>query len=109
MVRYGIPDPMTKQPLLREPNGNADFVRIVWTGSIEPRKGPDVLVEAIRRLRPDSRGRVEVSLVGAILFPEYGQQLTLASRGLPVRLVGELAREYPHRRCEHRDLRLHVA
>jgi glycosyltransferase involved in cell wall biosynthesis len=85
---YGIDPPAVphQRPVLRD-----DRLHIVTLGSIEPRKGQDVLVTAFRKLPRDLRDRSELHLVGRFLDPTFVDTLRGVARSLPVRLHGEVS------------------
>ena len=93
VVHYGIKDPA------RLVSGDVPFERVdghlyvVHSGSLEERKGADVLVDAVRQLPPDLASRLHVFLVGRFLFDDYVESLRQRARGLPsVALTGEVPR-----------------
>src|SRR5687767_10290839 len=61
VVPYGIPRP----PLL--PRKPSERLRFLTLGSFEPRKGQDVLVEAIRQLEGAARDRCVFKMAGRVL------------------------------------------
>lgn len=71
--------------------------RLVSWGSIYPAKGTHVLLDALRRLGPDSG--VTLDLFGGIADPAYGEQLRQQAQGLAVRFHGRFTHE-DLARCE---------
>jgi glycosyltransferase involved in cell wall biosynthesis len=73
-VHYGIADigQDHPQPLFERKSGKVYFVHV---GTVEHRKGPDTLIESIKRLSSDIAAQVEVLLVGRFLFPDYADQM----------------------------------
>lgn len=64
VVPYGIPEPNC----VTESGRNADKrLKFVALGSYEPRKGQDVLLDAIRALSPDVRSATSFTLAGRVL------------------------------------------
>jgi len=69
VVPYGIPRP----PVIPGP-GN-DSTCFVTLGSFEPRKGQDVLLEAIHKLDPEIRRRSSFKMAGRVLDAEFFEKL----------------------------------
>jgi glycosyltransferase involved in cell wall biosynthesis/GT2 family glycosyltransferase len=68
-------------------------LRVVHVGSVEPRKGQDVLLRALMMLTPDIANRLEVFFVGRILRPDFMASLkTLAGPMANVHFTGEVSR-----------------
>jgi GT2 family glycosyltransferase/glycosyltransferase involved in cell wall biosynthesis len=85
---YGIDPPAVphQRPSLRD-----DVLHIVTLGSIEPRKGQDVLVTAFRKLPRHVRDRCELHLLGRFLDPMFADTLRGVASSLPVHLHGEVS------------------
>jgi glycosyltransferase involved in cell wall biosynthesis len=85
---YGIDPPTVphQRPSLRD-----GVLHIVTLGSVEPRKGQDVLVTAFRKLPRHVRDRCELHLVGRLLDETFVDTLRGVARCLPVRLHGEVS------------------
>lgn len=66
MVPYGIPD---ESDFGSQPNG--DLISFVALGSFEPRKGQDVLVDAIAQLSRATQARVSFKLAGRVLDRQF--------------------------------------
>jgi len=77
VVPYGIPKP----PLI--PQRKEDATCFVTLGSFEPRKGQDVLLEAIHKLDPDIRRRISFKMAGRVLDTEFFEKLKSRAEGLP--------------------------
>ncbi len=60
-------------------------------GSVEPRKGQDILTEALNLLDLQTQEQIEVQIIGRVLNHEFKDQLLAASKSLscPVRFLGE--------------------
>lgn len=77
---YGIPD-VREQAGTAPGAGSKDILRFLLLGSIEPRKGQDILLEALALL-PDWVAKVsEFRLVGRVMDPEFGAKVEAAARG----------------------------
>jgi glycosyltransferase involved in cell wall biosynthesis len=74
-----VKPPMVNGANLAPPNGR---LRLVHVGSLERRKGQDILVEAFLRLSPEERDAFEIHFLGRIL-----------DRRMFLRLLGATARE----------------
>lgn len=64
VVYNGVAGPPAVSP---PPADLGDIVRLAYIGRLSPRKGPDLLIEALARLRDP---RIHVDLIGAV-FPGY--------------------------------------
>lgn len=104
-IPYGIEDPETvvaSTPPFQRSQGR---LHIVMVGTIEQRKGPDLLLSALLVLPEALQARFEVFLVGRHLFPEYLAELTRTLRDLPnVHVVGEVARPVGLAYIKHADV-----
>lgn len=69
VVPYGIPRPATGN------QGSSEAMRFLTLGSFEPRKGQDVLAEAIDRLDRPTREGCIFKMAGRVLEPEFYRQL----------------------------------
>ena len=79
---YGFA-PLARSSRAADPDGR---LRIGFVGTLVWHKGPDVLIDAARRLPSD---RVEVRIFGDLgVFPEYASALEQRAVGLPVRFMG---------------------
>nr|WP_269779365.1 glycosyltransferase [Propioniciclava soli] len=65
IVSNGVPGPL----VATDPRPELDETRVLFVGRLSPRKGPQVAVRALERLRSDGR-RVHLALLGAV-FPGY--------------------------------------
>jgi glycosyltransferase involved in cell wall biosynthesis len=97
VVYNGVVGPATATPARRALDGE---LRLVYVGRLSPRKGPDVLIEAMARARHSQM--VTLTLVGAVFegYEWYEQQLRerIAELGLSqrVRLEGFQPSGYPY-------------
>ena len=67
---------------------------ILNIGSIEPRKGQDILVNSILKLPKEYLGQIEVFLVGRILNESYNSELKkLIGKHNNIHLMGEISQE----------------
>ena len=69
VVPYGIPKP----PIT--PSRKNGAICFVTLGSFEPRKGQDVLLEAIHKLDPETRRRSSFKMAGRVLDVEFFEKL----------------------------------
>ncbi len=76
IVPYGIPKPPVT------PGGNDEAICFVTLGSFEPRKGQDVLLEALHKLDPEIRRRSLFKMAGRVLDAEFFQKLRSRADGL---------------------------
>ena len=76
IVPYGIPRP----PVL--PRTKSERLRFLTLGSFEPRKGQDVLVDAIRRLDGATRALCEFKMAGRVLDEAFYEALRSSAAGL---------------------------
>lgn len=76
VVPYGIPRP----PVLPRPE--SERLRFLTLGSFEPRKGQDVLVEAIRKLDLATRARCVFKMAGRVLDEAFFEALRNGVAGL---------------------------
>jgi glycosyltransferase involved in cell wall biosynthesis len=95
----------------RAPEPPADVVRdptrftLVHIGSIEPRKGQDLLLDALARLPAALRSRLNVQLIGRVLDPEFHARIRPALEGTPgVRHLGPLPHDATVRHLAAADL-----
>ena len=70
IVPYGIPRP----PVLPQ-NGKDEVTRFLTLGSFEPRKGQDVLVEAISRMDAELGKRCQFRMAGRVLDDAFYNEL----------------------------------
>jgi len=94
-IYYGYPD--ISHPVSRSEKGEKITFSII--GSIEPRKGQDVLIAALQRLSPDTLRQMEICLAGRPHDPVFCQQLQDNIKALDnicdIRLMGETS----HQQC----------
>ncbi|MEY2490713.1 MAG: hypothetical protein QOC70_2655 [Verrucomicrobiota bacterium] len=76
VVPYGIPKPSII------PQRDDDAICFVTLGSFEPRKGQDVLLEAIHKLDPEIRRRSLFKMAGRVLDAEFFEKLKSRADGL---------------------------
>jgi len=69
VVPYGIPRP----PVLS--SGNGERIRFLTLGSFEPRKGQDLLAEAIRKMDSATRARCSFKMAGRVLEETFYEEL----------------------------------
>ena len=76
VVPYGIPKPPVT------PVEKHDAICFVTLGTFEPRKGQDVLLEAIHKLDPETRRRSLFKMAGRVLDAEFFEKLKGRAEGL---------------------------
>jgi O-antigen biosynthesis protein len=85
VVPYGIPRPRT---ISSRPN---DKMRFLTLGSFEPRKGQDILAEAIAKLDAGTRARCRFKMAGRVLDETFYAELRDAASRFPeVELIDAL-------------------
>ena len=104
-IHYGIDD-VAKYAPDEPPFERIDgHVHITHVGTLERRKGADILVEAVRRLRPDLQARLHTHFLGRRLFPDYTAELERRAAGLEnIEFVGEVGRTTGLGYMRHSDL-----
>ena len=78
---YGIPD--AGEEVVPSGNGQPRAFRFLVLGSIEPRKGQDVFLEAVLSLPPKMLQSAEFHLLGRVMEPEFGARVEAAAKDLP--------------------------
>ena len=59
-------------------------------GSIEPRKGQLLLINAIKKIKPELLAKIEIWIIGRTLHPDYYAELVQESKSMPViKILGE--------------------
>jgi glycosyltransferase involved in cell wall biosynthesis len=76
-LRSGIPDIADSAFPTSEQTGR---IRFLLLGSIEPRKGQDIFVEAVRHLSPELQDKADFRIVGRIMVPEFAAKIGSAAR-----------------------------
>lgn len=85
VVPYGIP---AAAAVAR--NGTGAAVTFITAASIEPRKGQDILVEAIKRLPPKMRSAPQFKIVGRPLDRPFVEEVEASAAGLSnIEFTGE--------------------
>ncbi len=104
-IHYGIEDVARCAP------DDAPFervdgdVHVTHAGTVQRRKGADVLIEAVRRLPPDLRARLHTHFLGPQPFPDYTAELERLADGLEHgEFVGEVDRTTGLGYIRHSDL-----
>jgi glycosyltransferase involved in cell wall biosynthesis len=101
-ILFGVEPPAS---LARRATPADGMLRIVHIGSVERRKGQDVLVDAVRSLPPEIARRLEVTFVGRTIERRFQRRLLAASRDLGnVHWPGGLTREETWRRLAESDV-----
>jgi O-antigen biosynthesis protein len=92
VVPYGIDDAVLEVGDDARPQPAAGRLRIVHVGSVEPRKGQDLLLRALSMLNPEGSQSLEVFFVGRILRPDFMAELQPLAERMPyVHFTGELS------------------
>jgi len=79
---YGIPDVRNKDDV-RRAGRPGDVLRFLLLGSIEPRKGQDIFLEAISLLPEAAQEAAQFRILGRIMDPEFGERVRTAAARLP--------------------------
>jgi glycosyltransferase involved in cell wall biosynthesis len=82
VMPYGLV-PVSDAVAERPPTGSRDPAVMVVLGSFEPRKGQDLVAEAVAMLDPAVRSRLRVAMYGRILEPAFHAALTERVATLP--------------------------
>jgi glycosyltransferase involved in cell wall biosynthesis/GT2 family glycosyltransferase len=86
VVPYGIPTPMSGGM----PKPETEVKTFVTLASIEPRKGQDILIEAIRALPRDVAARAHFKLIGRLLEQPFADEVKEKAGGLSnIEFTGE--------------------
>lgn len=95
---YGYPDILEERPTPASRAGKGEKGKkftLSIIGSIEPRKGQDVLIAALQRLSPDTLRKMEICLAGRPHDPAFCRQLQDNIKALEdicdIRFMGETA------------------
>lgn len=101
VIPYGTQAPEAPADVASDPTR----FTIVHIGSLEPRKGQDLLLDAVARLPAELRARLDVQLVGRVLDPDFHARIQPALDGTPgVRHLGPLPHETAIRHLAAADL-----
>jgi glycosyltransferase involved in cell wall biosynthesis len=87
-VHYGLDAPVAAAA--RPPLSETTKLRVALIGSVEPRKGQDVLLKAVEELPPDVAQDIEIYLVGQPLDRGYCAEMAAAGEPLGVKFIGEM-------------------
>ncbi len=81
VLAYGIPDPQERTgPAPNRPDGRLTFLLL---GSIEQRKGQEVLLDALARLPPEILAQTHFQIVGRPHDPVLARKVRAAAKELP--------------------------
>lgn len=101
---YGLPDANPKL-MVREKDYSREKMVFALVGGIQPRKGQDLFIDAIKLLSEEDRQRAEFWFVGPkteAVYPEYNEQFMEAVESFPqIKYMGvwpmeRMAAEYPN-------------
>jgi len=93
IIYYGLPDD-TLHPNPSSAPPSTGRLCALHIGSLEPRKGQDILLQAIHHLPPAVAAMIEFRLIGRVIEPEYAARIEASAQHLTgVRLLGELPRQ----------------
>jgi glycosyltransferase involved in cell wall biosynthesis len=91
VVPYGVAASPALPALQPRSPAASPRVSVVHIGSLEPRKGQDLLLEALATLSPETRDTMDVVFVGRTLQPAFRASLDRMAHGMPhVRFAGEV-------------------
>jgi len=79
LLRSGIPDVAVAT---RATSTKKDRMRFLLLGSMEPRKGQDIFVEAVRQLPPELQNKTDFKVVGRMMVPEFAAKIANAAKEL---------------------------
>lgn len=100
-IHYGISEPLTAGPPPFLPNPTR--LNVVHVGSVEPRKGQDVVLAALRTMPAVTRP--EVFFLGRFLDEAYSAKMRTTAMDMPnVHFLGEVPRETALNYIRHADL-----
>jgi len=92
-IYYGYPDIRKDRPAPAPRKDPGEKIKFTIIGSIEPRKGQDVLIAALQRLSPDTLRKMEICIAGRPHDPAFSQQLLDNIKALDhicdIRFMGE--------------------
>ena len=78
---YGIPD-VGSETDGATTRGPEDPLRFLLLGSVEPRKGQDIFLEAISLLPEAAQKRAQFRILGRVMDPEFGERIRTAAARL---------------------------
>ncbi len=84
-IPYGVAAPPELRADPRMPRDGR--LRAVLLGSVEPRKGQDILLRALAMLPEDLRGRLEVELIGSVIDWPFYERLAPLAAAIPAAYV----------------------
>jgi glycosyltransferase involved in cell wall biosynthesis len=100
-IPCGVELPAGEPPLVRHPSTRLQLLHV---GSLERRKGPDLLVKAFLQLEPELQREVELHFLGRVLDRALYLQLVESTARFPnVHWLGEVSHEETRRwmqRCD---------
>lgn len=113
VIRYGIPDEARQTLPILPPTCGAKL-RLLHLGSVEPRKGQEILLEALRLVPQDTARRLEIHFVGRVLstskIPPYALSLIKNGKlGDNVYYHGEVPPQTAKRYLQSADLLVSTA
>ena len=79
---YGIPDARSGSNPPAE-DSRSDSIQFLLLGSVEPRKGQDIFLDAVASLPEAVRGAASFRLLGRVMDPEFGARVSEKAAGLP--------------------------
>ena len=104
-IHYGIGDVtklQTPPPPFERAPGKLNLVHV---GSVEPRKGQEVVIKSLKQLPSELAGHVHVYFVGRNHDPEYTQRVKKLAEHMPnVHFVGEAPRAQVLSYMKHADV-----
>jgi len=89
-LMYGLPDQALPASSSSSPNSK---LRIVFAGSLEPRKGHLILAEALELLPDEIVSQLEIHVIGKPLYPDIAASLRKGKSAQCVQLMGEESHE----------------
>lgn len=99
------PDPMTLQFCKETIQDQNDKIKVIQIGSVEPRKGQDVLIKSVASLPSEISENLEFDLVGQLLDKGFHRKISRMARRLDnLHILGELSPEEVSRRLAQADI-----
>ena len=89
-IHYGISDVRDEIADVAHGDLSEEHLTIVCVGSVEPRKGAHVLIDAFELLDADVLERIRALFVGRVLNHDYAARLRTRAARLPVEFLGEM-------------------
>ena len=104
-IRNAIPDIDSEDIRDHNPFHDSEKFNITLIGSIEPRKGQDLLLNSLRHIDSSYRSKVRVNIVGRTLDKKFKKMLhEIDFSQVEVNFIGEVSKEESRNIIHHSDL-----